>query len=164
MLAPSRPRRAACGGGLRPALTTLRAVLKAPPSVKRRNPGPAHTHKVINDPSFDPQIMNFGARLSLAPQAEACSRTEDGPDRSITVTRQNSAGPIGARHRRYVWNSCCGPHLGSGLVRPHQQTGHMAAIASIRNRIPPSCQQGAVHIWVPAQGWDDSGVCCYTII
>ena len=24
-----------------------------------------------------------------------------------------------------------------------------------QNRIPPSCQQGAVHIWVPAQGRDD---------
>src|SRR5205809_3649964 len=55
---------------------------------------------------------------------------------------KNSVGPIGARHRRYVWNSCCGPHLGSGHVRPHQQTGHMAAIASIRNRIPPLASRG----------------------
>ncbi len=76
MLAPSRPLRAACGGGLRPALTTLRAVLKAPPSVKRRNPGPAHTHKVINDPSFDPQIMNFGA--SPQPRAAGRSLLENG--------------------------------------------------------------------------------------
>src|SRR5437879_10841410 len=75
------------------------------------------------------------------PQAEACLRTEDGTDRSITVTR-HSAGPIGAKHRDYVWNSCCEPHLGSGHVRPHQQTGHMAAIASIRNRIPPLASRG----------------------
>ena len=31
-----------------------------------------------------------------------------------------------------VWNSRCGTHLGSGHVRPRQQTGHMIAIASIR--------------------------------
>ena len=83
--------------------------------------------------------MNFGARRW--PQAEACSRTEDGTDRSITVTR-HSVGPIGAKHRDHVWNSCCEPHLGSGHVRPHQQTGHMAAIASIRNRIPPLACRG----------------------
>src|SRR5262245_58813288 len=35
-------------------------------------------------------------------------------------------------HRLLVWNSRRGPHLGSGHVRPHQQTGHMIAIASIR--------------------------------
>src|SRR5882757_6271779 len=83
--------------------------------------------------------MNFGARRW--PQAEACSRTEDGTDRSITVTR-HSVGPIGAKHRDHVWNSCCEPHLDSGHVRPHKQTGHMAAIASIRNRIPPLASRG----------------------
>src|SRR5262244_1770720 len=36
------------------------------------------------------------------------------------------------QHRLLVWNSRRGPHLGSGHVRPHQQTGHMIAIASIR--------------------------------
>jgi hypothetical protein len=55
---------------------------------------------------------------------------------------------IGARHRDYAWNSCREPHLGSGHVRPPQQTGHMAAIASIRTH-SISCKQGAVHIWIP---------------
>src|SRR5499426_557692 len=36
------------------------------------------------------------------------------------------------QHRLLVWNSRRGPQLGSGHVRPHQQTGHMIAIASIR--------------------------------
>src|SRR5438876_10850976 len=39
-------------------------------------------------------------------------------------TVKNTASMFGAR--------TCEPHLGSGHVRPHQQTGHMAAIASIR--------------------------------
>ncbi|MEH2611482.1 hypothetical protein V1293_003771 [Bradyrhizobium sp. AZCC 1693] len=85
------------------------------------------------------------------------------PDRSITVTRQNSVGPLVQRRRGHVWSSCCGPHLGSGHVRPHHQTGHMAAIASIKNqfRLLPA---GAVHIWVPAfagttwDGFSDSTV------
>src|SRR6266852_350185 len=55
---------------------------------------------------------------------------------------KNSVGPVGARHRGYVWSSCCGPHLGSGHVRPPQQTGHMAAIASIRNPLPPLASRG----------------------
>src|SRR5262249_4957277 len=40
------------------------------------------------------------------------------------------------QHRLLVWNSRRGPHLGSGRVRPHQQTGHMIAIASIRRCSP----------------------------
>jgi hypothetical protein len=40
------------------------------------------------------------------------------------------SGP--GKGRRSVWNSCCGTHLGSGHVRPRQQTGHMIAIASTR--------------------------------
>src|SRR6266852_350186 len=51
-------------------------------------------------------------------------------------------GHFGARHRGYVWSSCCGPHLGSVHVRPPQQTGHMAAIASIRNPLPPLASRG----------------------
>src|SRR5437879_6003751 len=47
---------------------------------------------------------------------------------------QNTATMFGTR--------ACEPHLGSGHVRPHQQTGHMAAIASIRNRIPPLASRG----------------------
>src|SRR5215510_10733696 len=35
-------------------------------------------------------------------------------------------------HRLHVWNSRRGPHLGRGHGRPHQQAGHMTAIASIR--------------------------------
>src|SRR5262245_31399196 len=35
-------------------------------------------------------------------------------------------------HRLHVWNSRRAPHLGRGHGRPHQQAGHMTAIASIR--------------------------------
>src|SRR6266536_5903241 len=47
---------------------------------------------------------------------------------------QTTATMFGTRARE--------PHLGSGHVRPHQQTGHMAAIASIRNRVPPLASRG----------------------
>src|SRR5712691_3975184 len=100
--------------------------------------------------------MNFGARLSLAPQAEACSRTEDGPDRSITVTRQKLRGTH--------W--CQTPPLCLELVLWTPSWQRSCATASTdrtygRNRFDQkphstSCQQGAVHIWVPAQGRDDT--------
>ena len=60
-------------------------------------------------------------------------------------------GPSGdAKHRAPVRNSCRGTHLGSGHVRPHQQTGHMIASDPIRTAALTSCKPGAVHIWVPA--------------
>src|SRR5271165_1342172 len=39
------------------------------------------------------------------------------------------------------------PILASGRPRPHQQAGHMIAIASICT-LRRSCKPGAVHIWV----------------
>src|SRR5712664_467193 len=40
---------------------------------------------------------------------------------------RQSVGPIGKRRRLVVWTSRRGTHLGSGHVRPRQQTGHMIA-------------------------------------
>src|SRR5216683_100581 len=40
---------------------------------------------------------------------------------------RESVGPIGKRRRLVVWTSRRGTHLGSGHVRPRQQTGHMIA-------------------------------------
>src|SRR5882762_1358888 len=40
---------------------------------------------------------------------------------------RQSVGPIGKRRRLAVWTSRRGTHLGSGHVRPRQQTGHMIA-------------------------------------
>src|ERR1700694_3982095 len=54
-----------------------------------------------------------------------------------------------AQRRNPVWTSRRGTHLGSGHIRPRQQTGHMIAIASIHT-LTISCEPGAVHIWIPA--------------
>jgi hypothetical protein len=72
-------------------------------------------------------------------------------------TRDTPRDPSVGNHRFHVWTSRRGTHLGSGRVRPHQQTVHMIAIASIHTLLH-SCEQGAVHIWVPALPRIKSGV------
>src|SRR5258708_32433494 len=80
--------------------------------------------------------------------AEACSRRTDGViDRSGCETLRGTQWS--AQGRDPVWDSRRGNHLGSGHVRPRQQTEHMIAIASIHTLHSP-CKPGAVHIWVPA--------------
>jgi hypothetical protein len=64
-------------------------------------------------------------------------------------TRDNPWNPSVLRARGYVWTSCRGPHLGSGHVRPRQQTGHMIASDPIRMLHRLVANQGAVHIWIP---------------
>jgi len=49
---------------------------------------------------------------------------------------RHSAGPSGIRNRWTVWNSRRGNHLGSGHVRPRQQTGHMIASDPMHHRRP----------------------------
>ena len=53
-------------------------------------------------------------------------------DRSQDARHSESSSGLPPKGRLPVWNSRRGTHLGSGHVRPRQQTGHMIAIASIR--------------------------------
>jgi len=53
-------------------------------------------------------------------------------DRSQDARHSESPSGLLLKGRLPVWNSRRGTHLGSGHVRPRQQTGHMIAIASIR--------------------------------
>jgi hypothetical protein len=60
---------------------------------------------------------------------------------------RHSVESIGVRQcRGHVRNSRRETHLGSGLVRPRQQTGHMIASDPIRTAASHRCRLGAVHI------------------
>jgi len=63
-------------------------------------------------------------------------------------------GPIGKRRRLAVWTSRRGTHLGSGHVRPRQQTGHM--IASDRIHTNKLLQPGGRPHMGPSQADNES--------
>ena len=69
---------------------------------------------------------------------------------------RQSVGPIGKRRRLAVWTSRRGTHLGSGHVRPLQQTGHM--IASDRIHTNKLLQPGGRPHMGPCFRRDDAAI------
>src|SRR6266852_2849743 len=82
-----------------------------------------------SDPRAAPPLAGRGPSTY---EAGACSRGSRWCDRSIRDVRHSVQSSGNLRNRHTVWNSCRETHLGSGHVRPHQQTGHMIASDPIR--------------------------------
>src|ERR1700722_19453331 len=73
----------------------------------------------------------FGASAFASHRRPKLARESRWRDRSIPRREISRAIQWCASCRVTVWNSRCDTHLGSGRMRPHQQAGHMIAIASI---------------------------------
>src|ERR1700680_5166816 len=72
-------------------------------------------------------------------------------------TRDIPRDPSGFSNRHNVWNSRRGTHLGSGHVRPRQQTGHMIASDPIHTLHHLLQAGGRPHMGPGHEARDDGG-------